>query len=53
MAPSPANGGMKKYYSATDEGKAALSAMKDFWRDYVECVNSFMTLSEEEKNNDK
>lgn len=53
MAPSPANGGMKKYYSATQEGKAVLSAMKNFWRDYVECVNSFMTLSEEEKNNDK
>lgn len=53
MAPSPANGGMKKYYSATQEGKAVLSAMKNFWHDYVKCVNSFMTLSEEEKNNDK
>lgn len=52
-APSSANGGMKKYYSVTDEGEAALSAMKDFWHDYVECVNSFMTLSQEEKNNDK
>ena len=52
-APSSANGGTKKYYSVTEEGKAALGAMKSFWQDYVECVNSFITLSEEEKNNDK
>lgn len=50
MAPSPANGGTKKYYSITEEGKKTLSAMRNFWQDYVECVNCFMTLSEDEND---
>lgn len=53
MAPSSANGGMKKYYCVTDEGKKTFMAMKSFWYDYVECVNSFMTHSEDEENHDK
>lgn len=52
-APSPANGGMKKYYSITEEGEKTLRAMRSFWHDYVECVNSFMAISEEENSNDK
>lgn len=52
-APSPANGGMKKYYSITDEGEKTLRAMRSFWHDYVECVNSFMAFSEEENGNDE
>lgn len=41
MAPSPANGGMKKYYSITQQGSEVLKDMKNYWEEYTSCVNDF------------
>lgn len=45
-APAPANGGIKKYYSITDEGKILLKEMEQYWTEYSECVNSFISFTE-------
>ena len=37
-----ANGGEKKYYSLTREGKDMLEKMKNFWENYKDCVDGFM-----------
>lgn len=42
MAPSPANGNMKKYYSITTKGKETLLDMVQYWDEYISCVNSFI-----------
>lgn len=42
MAPSPANGGKKKYYSLTEKGRQALKELTAFWQDYARCVDSFV-----------
>ena len=34
MAPSGANGGMKKYYSLTSRGRETLEEMAAFWQEY-------------------
>lgn len=52
MAPSPANGGMKKYYSITLSGCEVLNDMKKYWEEYTACVNKFtadITKKEEER----
>ena len=46
MTPSPANGGMKKYYSITEKGTETLLEMVQYWDEYVSCVNSFVELVE-------
>ena len=48
MAPSPANGGMKKYYSLTEQGRKALGELTDFWEKYVRCVDGFLGKTKEE-----
>lgn len=39
MAPAATNGGMKKYYSLTDEGRETLDGLIAFWKRYTECVD--------------
>lgn len=45
IAPAPANGGEKKYYSLTSEGKRTLRELIDFWNDYTCCVNRFISTA--------
>lgn len=42
LAPSPANGRSKKYYSLTGKGRAALEELLSFWDEYQTCVNGFI-----------
>lgn len=42
LVPAKANGGEKKYYSLTREGKDMLEKMKNFWENYKDCVDGFM-----------
>ena len=42
MAASPANGGLKKYYSLTERGRGVLNELTAFWKDYAACVNRFI-----------
>ncbi len=42
LAPSEANGGLKKYYSLTPEGRKSLDEMTAFWREYTAYVNRFL-----------
>lgn len=42
VAPSPANGGSKKYYSITQKGNETLRELILFWRGYRECVDGFI-----------
>ena len=51
MAPSPANGGMKKYYSITPAGEAALRERVAFWREYAACVEGFLAPDDAEGGN--
>lgn len=43
LAPAAANGGSKKYYSLTDKGRVVLDELIQFWADYENCVNSFIS----------
>lgn len=45
MAPSGANGGMKKYYSLTSRGRETLEEMAAFWQEYSAGVDRFLALS--------
>lgn len=47
LAPSPANGGSKKYYSLTDRGRAVLEELLSFWGEYQTCVNGFIRQYEQ------
>lgn len=40
------DGSSKKYYSITEEGRAALSELMDFWQRYTLCVNGFIEKSD-------
>ena len=42
IAPAPANGGSKKYYSLTPKGSETLEELICFWRKYTDCVNRFI-----------
>lgn len=44
---SPANGGQKKYYSLTEQGREALNELTAFWKAYAACVNRFIETEEE------
>lgn len=54
MAPAPANGGMKKYYAITAQGRLLLAEMTQYWRAYTACVDTFVNLVaiKEEREND-
>ena len=43
LAPAAANGGSKKFYSLTHKGKEVLGELIEFWSDYENCVNGFIT----------
>lgn len=47
IAPAAANGGSKKYYSLTTEGKETLNELISFWDKYTDCVNSFIGFYKE------
>ena len=49
LAPAPANGGTKKYYSLTEKGRETLGELTAFWRAYSQCVNSFIDQWEKEE----
>ena len=42
IAPSPANGGSKKYYSITDIGRKTLKERLLFWTEYKKCVDGLV-----------
>lgn len=42
LAPSQANGGLKKYYSLTDKGRETMHELISFWHSYTVCVDSFI-----------
>lgn len=44
IAPSKANGGLKKYYSLTDKGRETLQELISFWRSYTVCVERFIDV---------
>lgn len=46
LAPSPSNGGSKKYYSITKKGTETLQELISFWHGYTLCVNSFIGTTE-------
>lgn len=48
LAPAPANGGMKKYYSLTQQGRKALEELTDYWEKYVRCVDGFLGKAKED-----
>lgn len=43
IAPSLANGGLKKYYSLTTKGEEVLQELTSFWNDYKTCVDLFLS----------
>ena len=47
VAPSAANGGSKKFYSLTDEGRRVLEEQLEFWKDFSNCVESYICLYNE------
>lgn len=42
LAPSPANGGTKKYYAITEKGRQTLEELTSFWEEYAQCVDGFI-----------
>ena len=50
LAPSGANGGTRKYYSVTPQGRETLAALIAFWRDYAACVEGFIDGHEQEEH---
>ena len=48
IAPAAANGGTRKFYSLTDQGRQTLSELIAFWRDSKSCVDAFITQYETE-----
>ena len=42
LAPAAANGGLKKYYSITEQGRETLNELTAFWRQYTACVDDFI-----------
>ena len=42
MIPATANGGSKKYYSLTEQGRAVLHELLLFWSDYEKCVDGYI-----------
>ena len=48
IAPAAANGGSKKSYSLTEQGREALEELIAFWRRYTVCVDNFISSCERE-----
>lgn len=48
LAPATANGGQKKYYALTEQGRETLSEMAAFWQVYTACVNGFLADLEDD-----
>lgn len=44
IASAAANGGSKKYYSLTDQGRDTLTELLAFWKRYTQCVDRFVSL---------
>ncbi len=42
VAPAPANGGSRKYYSLTPLGGNTLQELAAFWESYSRCVEEFL-----------
>jgi len=42
LVPSSANGGSKKYYTLTEQGRSVLEELISFWSDYAACVNGYI-----------
>ena len=40
--PSSANGGSKKYYAITEQGRTVLQELLTFWERYTACINTFL-----------
>lgn len=52
LAPAAANGGSKKFYSLTEEGRSCLEEQLGFWGEFTACVDGYISLyseKEEEK----
>ena len=47
VAPSAANGGSKKFYSLTDEGRRVLEEQLAFWKEFSDCVENYVCLYNE------
>ena len=41
-APSPSNGGSRKFYSITPSGKLLLEELTDFWDEYKNCIDNIL-----------
>lgn len=50
LAPASANGGTRKYYALTGQGRQALEELIAFWRQYTACVNSLIDPSQTEED---
>ena len=48
LALATANGGQKKYYALTEQGRETLSEMAAFWQVYTACVNGFLADLEDD-----
>lgn len=46
IAPAAANGGSKKYYSITEQGRETLRELIAFWQRYTVCVDHFIAESD-------
>ena len=53
LAPAPANGGTKKYYSLTKKGRDTLRELTAFWSRYKTCVDRFLSGPAPEKETDR
>ena len=51
VAPSAANGGSKKFYSLTEEGRRVLEEQLDFWKYFSACVDRYICLYNEREEN--
>ncbi len=52
LAQAAANGGLKKYYALTGQGRQVLNELISFWSDYKRCVDDYIAdyrLTEEGK----
>lgn len=49
LAPAAANGGTRKYYALTEQGRETLQELMSFWAAYTDCVNGFLTACQQEE----
>ena len=53
VAPSAANGGSKKFYSLTEEGRMVLAEQLDYWKYFSACVDRYICLYNESEEEQK